>query len=173
MMATADVLLARTAHMQLDDLINRNRTQLDELYHMATTPRVVEVIGKTRGRILSGAIPWLLTAQSGRYLVNQPWLLWRGAQFEPINSQHGRGAHRFGLGRWERQALPFETAVTAPLFGRDDVLMLGYDLPGNPPGARRFRDDLKKLRDGLYLGATFFYWGGVHRFIAYFGLEFE
>jgi hypothetical protein len=48
---------------------------------------------------------------------------------------------------------------------------LDYDHPGNPFFIRAIHDELRRLRDGLYLGQAYLIRPGTPRLLLYFGLE--
>jgi hypothetical protein len=149
-----------------DDLVDRSRSELDELFLGGDTPEEVALDGETRGRILAGRGP--LRAETVREAVNTPLTPWKGKHVEL-----GSGANRFGYGPLERQGFEFETRITTSLSpeDEDDVLVFDYDQPENPPGVRRIRDDLKEIDDGLFLGTSNAKFGGGYSFVIYFALE--
>jgi hypothetical protein len=148
-----------------DDLVNRSKEELDELFLSGETPDEGALDGETRGRVLAGRGP--LSAESVREAVNTPLLPWKGKSIE-----RGVGANRFGYGPLERQGFEFETRIAPSLLpDDDDVLIFDYDQPENPPGVRRIRDDLKEVDDGLFLGTSNAKLGGGYSFVTYFALE--
>ncbi len=130
----------------LDDLPKMNRRELDELYLLATTPKLGEVKGVTNGRILDGVIPF------NKYFS---WIPWKGKVFEPLTATAGKGINRMEVGRIKKKWFKFATSIIPPLAGNDDVLTLDYSNQGNIWPIRLVRDDLKKLHDGLFLGAVY------------------
>ncbi|MBI2195039.1 MAG: hypothetical protein HYU36_23910 [Planctomycetes bacterium] len=159
----------RVAGLKLDDLIDCSREDLDELFLAAGTPSIREVQGVTRGRVLAGRF-WLC-CRLGRWLTNLPWMLWKGKVFESVTESMGQGINRLELGPIKTRFFRFEARIVPPLTGPNDVLTLNYNLPGNRWPIRVIRDDLKKLREGLFLGTANFQWKGKHHFVLYFGLE--
>lgn len=164
-------LEARVAHLKLDDLINRSQAELEALFQLAATPSVRELSGPADGRVLAGRVPLLLTRRDGLYLLNLSWLPWKGKVFEPGGDEQGWGYNRIGVGPLETRLFRFATAIESPLLGETDVFSLNYDIPGNPWPIRAVRDDLKRLREGLYLGASYVRWQGQQVFGLFFGLE--
>lgn len=159
----------QAASLKLDDLIHCSKQELDELFLAAATPTLEEIQGITRGRSLAGK--FILCCWLGRRLVNLPLLPWKGKIFEGVSESEGKGINRMELWPLKTTMFRFQTRVVAPLVGKNDVVTLNYDFPHNPWLVRQVRDDLKKLRDGLFLGSANFRWKGEYRFVLYFGLE--
>ena len=149
-----------------DDLVDKSKDELDDLFLGGDTPDKDALDGETRGRVLAGRGP--LRAEAVREIVNTPLLPWKGKSID-----HGLGANRFGYGPLERQGFEFETRMEPSLVPEDsdDVLIFDYDQPENPPGVRRIRDDLKEIDDGLFLGTSNVEVGDGYRFLIYFALE--
>ena len=164
-------LEARVANLKLDDLINRSSAELEMLYRLGMTPTLRELSGQANGRVLAGQIPLFLTRRDGLYLLNLAWLPWKGKMFTPAGDEQGWGYNRVGFGALETRLFRFATSIESPLLGEDDVFSLNYDIPGNPWPIRQIRDDLKRLRVGLYLGASYARWQGQYHFVMYFALE--
>ena len=152
----------KLAKIKLDDLPKMRRRELDELYLLATTPKLEEVKGVTNGRILAGIIPF------NKYLS---WVPWRGKVFEPLTETSGKGKNRIELGKFKRKWFSFATSIIPPLAGNDNVLTLDYSNQGNIWPIRIIRDDLKKLHDGLFLGAVYLRSKKGFKFTLFFGLE--
>jgi len=135
------------APLELRDLRRLSGQELDALYEAATTPSLEELDGPYEGALLR----WTLTPAMRTADLGAPARLpWQGKVFF---AAEGRGANRFAVGRHERHVWPFETRHVPSRFGGAPALSIDYDLPENPLWLRRgVFDELKKLRDGLYLG---------------------
>lgn len=159
------VVYERTYMLTLDDLVTKDKAELDQLFREGDTPDEDALEGETRGRVLAGRGPLRLGAV--RQAVNGPLLPWKGKTFARTS-----GKNRFEFGPIERQEFEFDTKVQESLLSDDnDVLTLDYDQPANPPGIRQIRDDLKELEEGLYLGTANLDVGDDYEFILYFALE--
>ena len=152
----------RLAKIHLDDLPKMRRRELDELYLLATTPELAEVKGVTNGRILDGVIPF------NKYFS---WIPWKGKVFEPLTATTGKGINRMEVGRIKKKWFKFATSIIPPLAGNNNVLTLDYSNQGNIWPIRLVRDDLKKLHDGLFLGAVYLKSKKGYKFTLYFALE--
>lgn len=163
-----------TAQLTLDDLEAMTRTELDELFDGAATPSVEELDGEYRGRVLSGPVFPLdnsdLATTVTMALVNNPTNPWRGKTFTPLGTDHGEGVNLLGLGPFESEVLDFDYRVAPATYGDDDCVFLDYDRPENPRGARRIRDELKRVDDGLYLGRLYLEGGDGMHFVLYWAL---
>lgn len=152
----------KLAKIHLDDLPKMRRRELDELYLLATTPKLEEVKGVTNGRILDGVIHF------NKFFS---WIPWKGKVFEPLTVTAGKGINRMEVGSIKKKWFKFATSIIPPLDGKDDVLTLNYSNQGNIWPIRLVRDDLKKLHDGLFLGAVYLKSKKGYKFTLYFALE--
>lgn len=166
-----DILADKVRNLRLDDLKNRSLAELDELFTLATTPTISEVRGPYDGRVLTGPI-FPLNLPDGLNMINLNWWIpWEGKAFTPVNKTSGKGKNRMRVGLFKALSLPFETKILPPIFAKDDCFVLDYDLPGNPLWLRMIRDDMKKLKDGLFLGRANLKWKGDYIFVLYFALS--
>ena len=157
------------AELKLNDLTRYNRRDLDEMFLAAETPTMEEMTGALNGKVLAGTM--LLSNRVLLWFLSLSWVPWKGKIFEPLDGGQGKGINRFRVGPFRTTRYRFETEIFPPLVGEDDVYRLNYDLRGNPWFVRLIRDDIKKLRDGLFLGTANRRTKGGHKFIIYFALE--
>lgn len=160
-------LAEKVANMGLNDLRGLSVEELDELFLLATTPTIRELDGATDGVALAGKIP----------ADRLPWNPWKGKVFESLSDREGRGKNRIEstfIDLFKFELFEFRTSIVPPLAGDDDVVMLNYDLDGNPSLIRKIRDDLKKLKEGLFLGsANLRQDDGSYNFALYFALQLQ
>ncbi|MBF0349934.1 MAG: hypothetical protein HQM11_02830 [SAR324 cluster bacterium] len=155
--------------LQLDDLISQDKSTLDQWFLAGETPTIGEINGITNGRVLSGIT--VLESDVVRTLVNRSWLPWQGKTFFPINDEAGKGVNRLKVGPVKRDKFEFTTTIIPALVGDKPVFSLNYDHPHNPWYIRPIRDDLKKLKDGLFLGTANVRLREEYHFVLYFALE--
>ncbi len=157
-------LREKVENVSLGDLARMKRGQLDELYLLAETPGMDEVKGYTDGVVCDGIIPF------NRWFG---WIPWKGKRFVPPigDDKAGHGLNRMELGRRRTLWFPFETGIIPPLTGEDRVFTLNYALPRNFWPIRIIRDDLKKLKEGLFLGSVYMKWTRKYIFMLYFALQ--
>jgi hypothetical protein len=153
----------------LDDLLALSPDQLGALYAGASVPRLDQVEGDLRGRMLAwpsmsrGPVAGLLRrwAASSRF----PW---RGKSFT-AGDERGEGINRVILDRF--RLYRFETFVGRSRAGDFDAVQLDYDRPGNPFFIRPIRDEIRELSPGLYLGQAWLEIGArPPALVLYFGL---
>jgi len=164
--STPDPLATKVASLTLEDLADMPLAELEELFLWASTPTIRELDGETDGRACAGKLP----------ADHLPWMPWKGKVFEPVSDTEGRGKNRIEstfIDLFKFTRYRFETRVVPPLQGDDDVVILDYDNDDNPRMIRRIRDDLKKLRDGLFLGTANLKKDDGFRFILYFALQMK
>ena len=159
-------------YMKQDDLIARTRGELDTLFQLGSTPTIEEIRGVTDGRVLMGVF-FPLHRFNYLKLINLPYFPWKGKVFRPINKNAGEGKNRMVIGPLKVLTFPFETKILPPLFGKNNVFTLDYAITGNPWWVRQVRDDMVKLKDGLFLGRANWKWRGGYVFLVYFTLRIK
>ena len=159
----------QTGRLHIDDLVNKSRRELDQIFMAGQTPTMQEMDGIVDGNVLSGV--YILDTQFFKNFLNLGWFIWRGKVFTKASDYQGKGINRFKIGPLKFLLWNCETRISPPLVGDTNVFHLIYDLPGNPWFIRQIRDDIRKIDDGLYLGSANFMLMGQHRFLVYFILE--
>ena len=157
-------------HLDMRDLKEKTVEELDEIYRKGTAPQVTELEGKYDGVVLAGSLPFMDNPASVR-LVNSPLLRWGGKNFDVVSENLAEGTNWFDLGVIELDSYPFEGRIEPARFGGGNCYVLDYDITGNPPPANRVRDEIKKVRDGLYLGRIYVDTVDDHMFFSYFGIK--
>ena len=153
----------------LDDLLAMSPDRLAALYAGAAVPRLDEVSGDLRGRMLA----WPALARGPVAALLRRWASssrfpWRGKSFTP-GDERGEGINRVVLDRF--RLYRFETFIGRSRAGAFDALQLDYDRPDNPFFIRPIRDEIRELSPGLYLGQAWLEIGSRPPALAlYFGL---
>lgn len=137
---------------KLDALLDRSCPELERLYIEARAPRIGQVAGDLRGRML--AWPSLESrpgvAGAIRGFAGSRGFPWRGKTFSPRSEASGDGINRVFSDRF--RLFRFETFIAPSRAGDFDALQLDYDLRGNPPVIRSIKDEIRELEPGLWLG---------------------
>jgi len=157
-------------HIDMERLKGKTVPELDEIYREADTPELTELDGRYEGTVLAGDF-FPLSSSVTVDIANLPINVWGGKNVEVLSDERARGTNRFELGVTETTASPFEGRIVPALYGDDDCYVFDYDIPENTAPIRRVRDEVKKIRRGLYLGRIYFRTNDDYRFLAYFGLE--
>ena len=137
---------------RLDALLDVPCSELERLYVEARAPRIGQVEGDLRGRMLA----WpSLEARPGiqraiRAFAGSTAFPWRGKSFHPRTCDSGEGINRVLSDRF--RLFRFETFISPSRAGDFDALQLDYDLRGNPPVIRSIKDEIRELEPGLWLG---------------------
>jgi hypothetical protein len=137
---------------RLDGLLDLPCADLARLYVDARAPRIGQVEGDLRGRMLA----WpSLDSRPGiqgaiRAFAGSAAFPWRGKSFHPRTEDRGDGINRVLSDRF--RLFRFETFIAPSRAGDFDALQLDYDLPGNPPVIRSIKDEIRELEPGLWLG---------------------
>ena len=163
------IVMTAMAELKLNDLTKYNRRELDEMFLAAETPTMEEMARTLNGKVLAGAM--LPSSRVLRWFLSLSWVPWKGKIFETLDGGQGKGINRFRVGPFRTTRFHCETEISPPLVGEDNIYRLNYDLRGNPWFIRLIRDDIKKLRDGLFLGTANRRTKGGHKSVIYFALE--
>ena len=139
---------------------------LDQLFGGLPAPAADELRGDYPGSVLTGAglealAPWrrrLVRACAG-------WL-WRAKSFAP-----GQGINLWWSPLRPLRRLPYRTYPQVSALGGGEVLVLDYDLAGNPASARRVRGELRRLAPDYYLGRMLLRRRGGTALLTYFTLR--
>jgi len=166
---TADELKPLMQSLTIDELTKCKREELDNLFELGGSPTITEIKGLTEGRVLLGTF-WPINLPLNLKFINLPYFPWKGKVFQPLTKDMGCGRNRMQIGPLKVWTFPFETLINPPLFGKNNVFTLNYTLEGNPWWSRMIRDDLVRLKDGLFLGRANIKWKGDHVFLVYFTL---
>jgi hypothetical protein len=156
----------------LDQLLALDASALSALYAGASVPRISDVKGDLRGRMLTiPAFEHGAGKPIGRLahtLASTSWFPWRGKSFTPLENDKGEGINRVISDRF--RLYRFETFVGPSRAGAFDAVQLDYDLPENPFFIRAIKDEIRELSPGLYLGQAWLQIRGNTHLALYFGL---
>ena len=171
-METAVVLTGDTskalAPARLDELLALDAPSLRELYEKACVPRLGDVSGPLRVRMLAWPGARGVAGRALRACASSTRFPWRGKSFDPKGPSEGAGINRVVLDRIK--LFRFETSIAPSRAGSFDALQLDYDLPENPWFIRRIKDEMRELRPGLWLGQAYWHTARADHLVLYFGL---
>ncbi len=140
---------------KLDALLDLAPHELGRMYEEARAPRLGDVRGDLRGRMLAWSIldnhPRI--AAGLRAFAGAKTFPWRGKSFKPFTEENGEGINRVFSDRF--RLFRFETFIGPSRAGDFDALQLNYDLSGNPPVIRSIKDEMRELEPGLWLGQAY------------------
>jgi hypothetical protein len=152
----------------LDALLGLDVTSLAGLYANARAPRVTEVSGDLRGRMLATTVLGGRVAAAVRAFASSSAFPWRGKSFTPSSELRGDGINRVIRDRW--RLYRFETFIGRSRAGDFDALQLDYDNRDNPFFIRPIKDEMRELSSGLWLGQAYLEVAGKANLVLYFGL---
>jgi hypothetical protein len=153
----------------LDRLLALPSSELQTMYERASVPRLLDVGGDLRGRMLA----WPAfdrrpgVANAVRAFASIKHFPWRGKSFTPGESR-GEGINRVFSDRL--RLFRFETFIGKSRAGDFDALQLDYDLPENPGIIRAIKDEIREVEPGLWLGQAYFATKKSETLVLYFGL---
>jgi hypothetical protein len=152
----------------LDDLLQLDAEALAVLYRSARVPRLADVSGALRGRMLAVVgLPAPLRSPV-RAFAGSDVFPWRGKSFTPRDAEHGDGVNRVISDRFE--LFRFTTFVGPSRAGAFEAVQLDYDHASNPFFIRAIKDEIRELRPGLWLGQAYAAVGNKEHLVLYFGL---
>lgn len=156
--------------LHLDYLLRLSADQLHALYTGSRVPRLTDVRGDLRGRMLASPMLHGRAAELPRAWASSSWFPWRGKSFNPTSEDRGEGINRVVVDRF--RLYRFETFIGKSRAGDFDAVQLDYDLPENPFFIRPIKDEIRELRPNLYLGQAWLEIGKRAPLLAlYFALE--
>jgi hypothetical protein len=156
----------------LDELAALTADELQVIYGQAATPTIAEVAGDLRGRMLAfNSLGRGLFARALRAFAGWRFFPWRGKSFAALGPDHGEGINRVFGDRRPRKWFRFETKIGPSRAGAFDAFHLDYDNPGNPFYIRAIKDEIRRVRPGLYLGQAYLVTSKRARLVLYFGLS--
>ena len=167
--AHASARATSRAPRTVDELLELEADALRELYHDASVPKLQELDGDLRGRLL--AVPQLppLLAALPRALARSAHFPWRGKSFRPLSETRGEGINRVVSDRL--RLFRFTTFIGRSRAGAFDAVQLDYDHASNPFFIRAIKDEIRELSPGLYLGQAYAEVSGTAHLALYFGLQ--
>jgi hypothetical protein len=144
-------------------------SELRAMYAHAKTPRLEDVDGDLRGRML--AWPMLdghpIAQGALRAFAGSSPFPWRGKSFHG-DPKRGDGIKRVFSDRF--RLFSIEKLIAKSRAGDFDALQLDYDRPGNPPVIRSIKDEIREIEPGVWLGQAYLQAGGRDRLWLYFAL---
>jgi len=114
-------------------------------------------------RILAGR--GALRLRGFRSIVNTPLNPWKGKTVVG-----GAGANVLRAGPFAKEVAEFEVRNESSVLDGKEAAVLSHT-DENPEPVQRIRDELRRVGDGVYLGAASVKAGGGYRFVFYFGLR--
>ncbi len=155
---------------RLDELLALDVPTLGRLYAGASVPRLPELSGDLRGRMLAWRALSGPVAATVRAIASTSRFPWRGKSFHHDSDAAGGGDNRVVVDSFH--LFKFDTFVGPSRAGAFDAVQLDYDKPSNPFFIRAIKDEVRQLRAGLWLGQAWLQVGKREpSLVLYFGLE--
>jgi hypothetical protein len=158
----------RASAPTLDGLLDLDARALEALYREARVPRIADVHGDLRGRMLAVLGVRGRAARAVRAFAGSNAFPWRGKTFAPHDEHGGSGENRVFSDRLH--VFRFETFIGPSRAGDFDAVQLDYDKPQNPFVIRAIKDEIREIAPRLYLGQAYLELSGRARLVLYFGL---
>jgi hypothetical protein len=149
--ASKRVATTQAPSFTLADLAQQGSRALAEIYATATTPKLRDLDGTPRGRMLAFAGPLGKgrAFEGLRRFAAARYFPWDGKSFHSKNDVAGKGINRVrGAGDWFR----FETSIGPSAMDGKPCLILDYDVSPNPWVIRQIHDELRQVSPRLFLG---------------------
>ncbi len=156
------------AALTLDGLLDLGCDALQKLYEGARVPRIPDVRGDLRGRMLAWPALKPPVSTAIRAFAGSRVFPWRGKSFSPQGEDRGEGMNRVVRDRFKLYR--FETFVDRSRAGDFDCVQLDYDLPENPFFIRPIKDEIREIAPKLYLGQAYLQLKEKTHLVLYFAL---
>jgi hypothetical protein len=166
--STSAPRVSTAPELTLDRLLDLDPQELERLYAGARVPRITDVRGDLRGRMLAVLGLRGRAKRAVRAFAGSDVFPWRGKSFAPKGEDHGEGKNRVVSDRL--RLYRFETSVGPSRAGDFDAVQLDYDLPENPFFIRAIKDEIREIAPKLYLGQAYLELRGKAHLVLYFGL---
>ena len=157
------------ASLTLDGLLDMDCATLQKLYEGARVPRLGDVRGDLRGRMLAWPAMKPPVSTAVRAFAGSRVFPWRGKSFSPMGEDRGEGINR--VVRDRIRLYRFETYVGRSRAGDFDCVQLNYDLPENPFFIRPIKDEIREIAPKLYLGQAYLQLKEKTHLVLYFALN--
>jgi hypothetical protein len=156
--------------ISVDGMARMGVEALGALYAKGTAPRLRDLDGAPRGRMLTwvGPLGRDRAFQAVRRFAGSSVFPWGGKSFTSSSDSRGRGINRV---RVLGDAFPFETSIAPSVVDGRPCLVLDYDLPANPWFIRQIHDELREVGPGVYLGPAMWKARPSPRLVLYFAIE--
>jgi hypothetical protein len=158
----------RTSALTLDRMLDLDARALEALYREARVPRIADVRGDLRGRMLAVLGLRGRAARAVRAFAGSNAFPWRGKTFAPHDEHGGSGENRVFSDRLH--LFRFETFIGPSRAGDFDAVQLDYDNADNPFFIRAIKDEIREVAPRLYLGQAYLALSGRTHLVLYFGL---
>jgi hypothetical protein len=153
----------------LDALSRLSTGELERRFAAGITPQLDELEGMLDGRLLvPGAQPFGVFGALSRRAVTSALVPWDGKRFRSLAPDRGEGVNRLFGDRLER--VRFRTSIGPSVAGDFSVVILDYDVDGNPHLLRRLRDELRRI-DDAWLGVGYLRMRDAWKRAVFFALE--
>jgi hypothetical protein len=154
--------------LTLDGLLDLDPAALEKLYRQARVPRIADVNGDLRGRMLAVVGLPRRVQRLVRAFAGSNVFPWRGKSFSARDEHGGDGINRVISDRL--RLYRFETFIGPSRAGDFDAVQLEYDNEDNPFFIRPIKDEIREIAPRLYLGQAYLELYGKATLVLYFGL---
>ena len=161
------------APLTLESLGLMSEAALEQQFNRGSVPVSLNNLdGVAKGRILR-LVGWAGRAPIApvvRHFTSSRLFPWRGKNLRSRSRGQGSGVNRVHL-LGHHKLLPFRTLIEPSMLDGQPCICIDYDRPENPRLVRRFRDELREVSPGLFMGPALVKIGQGYRALFYFALE--
>ncbi len=142
----ASMNILDTKNVTVNDLLNAKKSDLKKLFVKCESFKIEELDGQTNGTVINGNLLW--NNKLGLFLTN---LIWKGKVFMPNEKN---GLNLLSIASYKFSHFKFKTNIEKSNYYTGDVFTLRYkyQFSLNPFPIRIIVDEMRKIRDGLFLG---------------------
>ena len=153
-------------------------TQLGKIFSGAESPESEEICSRFKVLLLAGTVdnylPTPLKKLKARFFSG-PLFPLKNIELETACQEEDAKGTKYLVpgGELRLKLFDFKVGTETSEFDGRDSLNLNYDTPKNILFIKNFRDEIRKVNSGLYIGRVYIMTGAKARFLGYFSLEPE
>jgi len=153
----------------MESLATKSVTELSALYAKGTVPRLRDLDGTPRGRMLTwvGPLGRDRAFDALRRFARSRVFPWGGKSFASHDETRGRGVNRVRLAG---DLFVFETRIGPSVTDGNPCVILDYDQPTNPWFIRKIHDELRQVGPRQYLGPAMWKGRSGEKLVLYFAI---
>lgn len=161
-----------------EQLQEMDTSQLGKIFSGADSPGPEDICSRFKVLLLAGTVhdylPKSLKKLKARFFSG-PLFPLKNLELETAHGEEGAAGTKYLIlgGELRPRLFDFKVGTETSEFDDRDCLTLNYDTPTNILFIKNFRDEIRKVNSGLYIGRVYIMTGAKARFLGYFSLEPE
>lgn len=154
-MAKREKTVSLAKAKRLRDLLLFDTVELTKLYRRAACPQIGEFDGRFQGLVL--AMRWVERlpepiSSLWQEAASGSWMPWRGKTFHALGKGGVRGSNQILMAGRTLRLFPFKVKRSSSWLDGKVCVEFDYTAYANPLPIRLVRDEIRRVRAGLYFG---------------------